>query len=620
MNGGEIPSKIQAIPRVVRNMEKEFTTIRKRIVELNPDLMKRAKKSKGADYFNLDGCCLNYILCFNENKILQIMLDYLTQNGFKVGTLVFDGLMVEKDEGLLSNEKDLNYHLRKMEASIIKKTDINIKLVVKEMDEFLELGNIGNYEVLEGGSTDVVYAQTFLKFFKGRVFRVKSTLYLYDEKNGLWVSGDEDIRKIVLRHRESCFPAWVEANNIFGPSPFNRIFDMMAMKNVVAMVENDELFFVSAIRYDTGFLLFKNGVLEMTTGKLLPFDPKYRFLKRINRDWVKPSQKIVSKVRQKLIENPFTDPVKQTHFLQFFARAIGGHFEDKVFGGFIGDTNSGKGTWTQAMLQTFGPYVAEFNGEEILSSGGIKSDVTREFSFLCDIFDCRVAFSNDMHVGRDEKGNIKKLAGNKLKKIAGGGDKFKFREVYGRPIHSINTSCMVFMVNDMPEIAPSDSAVVDRAHYTHMDRSSKVLVGGDEEIDSSQYFPADPNIKKWLTDSGVQNGLVELLLQNYRSTKPKKPDIVEVEVNQYVESCEVNDIKKWIDSSFGITTDNPEKHYAPTSDLYRLYSREIEISQVKFSRELTKAGFPDSRKRIDGKLVRVRFGILNFHSCSDVTG
>ncbi|CAC5362555.1 unnamed protein product [Mytilus coruscus] len=69
------------------------------IVKLRPDLYALAKKSKdnrGTDY-NIDGTTVNCVMCSLENKALLIAFDYLTEQEIEVGSFVFDGLMIYKD-------------------------------------------------------------------------------------------------------------------------------------------------------------------------------------------------------------------------------------------------------------------------------------------------------------------------------------------------------------------------------------------------------------------------------------------------------------------------------------------------------------------------------------------
>lgn len=131
LNGGKCKLDL---PNFARLIENEMASIRAQVVKNEPKLYRRAKESKGSSGWNLDGSTINLLLCDLENKTLQIMIEWLLEHGFKIGTLCFDGLMVEKDE-----TKDILGALRSMESVIKDKMNSDIVLAVKEMDEGITL-------------------------------------------------------------------------------------------------------------------------------------------------------------------------------------------------------------------------------------------------------------------------------------------------------------------------------------------------------------------------------------------------------------------------------------------------------------------------------------------------
>ena len=73
--------------------------IMSKIVEIRPDLYELAKKSKkdrGSTY-NIEGTTVNYVMCTLENQALITAFDYLIEQNIEVSSLVFDGLMIYKD-------------------------------------------------------------------------------------------------------------------------------------------------------------------------------------------------------------------------------------------------------------------------------------------------------------------------------------------------------------------------------------------------------------------------------------------------------------------------------------------------------------------------------------------
>lgn len=102
------------------------------LISENKVLFNRIKKEriKNKKDYNHSGSFLAQYLQNIENDMLMILYKYLNQKGYIVGTLCFDGLLVEKTDSIESLEKDLI----NVEDIILKETGINIKIVFKSME------------------------------------------------------------------------------------------------------------------------------------------------------------------------------------------------------------------------------------------------------------------------------------------------------------------------------------------------------------------------------------------------------------------------------------------------------------------------------------------------------
>lgn len=69
------------------------------VIELRPDLYALAKenKRKKDSTYNIEGTADIYVMCDLENKALMAAFDFLVEEGIEVGSLVFDGLMIYKE-------------------------------------------------------------------------------------------------------------------------------------------------------------------------------------------------------------------------------------------------------------------------------------------------------------------------------------------------------------------------------------------------------------------------------------------------------------------------------------------------------------------------------------------
>jgi hypothetical protein len=112
--------------------------VRAKVTEMMPEIVgmaRRKKQRNNASNWNLDGSVMNLVLCDIENQVLMTMKDYLTQLGYSVEVLVFDGLMVRKD---LSKPID-EAVLTACSAYIADKIGWDCALVVKPMNEHLDI-------------------------------------------------------------------------------------------------------------------------------------------------------------------------------------------------------------------------------------------------------------------------------------------------------------------------------------------------------------------------------------------------------------------------------------------------------------------------------------------------
>jgi P4 family phage/plasmid primase-like protien len=140
-NGGGIQGKEnEAIMEKLQELEwfspllKELTLIRERVKTTYPDLVKKAIKAKGKDYYNLDGVVLSYLLTNMENQILQAMVNACVKKRVRISSLIYDGFMVYKD-GVDSLIDFCSY----LEQEVKENTNHVVSIVPKEMDEGLEI-------------------------------------------------------------------------------------------------------------------------------------------------------------------------------------------------------------------------------------------------------------------------------------------------------------------------------------------------------------------------------------------------------------------------------------------------------------------------------------------------
>ncbi len=112
---------------------------------LEPQFKKTAEKQKkanGKGDYNIGGTTINYLMTDLENKCLMCIYDVCMMEKIKIGSLVYDGIMLYKD-GLPNN---LDRVLRRMEEQISKVlSGCKVQIIQKPMDQGYDI----DYEVME---------------------------------------------------------------------------------------------------------------------------------------------------------------------------------------------------------------------------------------------------------------------------------------------------------------------------------------------------------------------------------------------------------------------------------------------------------------------------------------
>lgn len=130
MNGGEI----YITNTFINRFKKEIKLIHTQINALNPLIEKSVKKRK--DY-NINGSITNIILCEIENILLINAYEFLTDKGYSVDVLVFDGLMVYKND--LGITPDI---LNEMSLYVFNKSGYNINFTEKPLENVFKLDDL----------------------------------------------------------------------------------------------------------------------------------------------------------------------------------------------------------------------------------------------------------------------------------------------------------------------------------------------------------------------------------------------------------------------------------------------------------------------------------------------
>ena len=128
LNGGfrNEYSDNEDINKFLKDFELEIKNIQNRFYEID-------NRFDDKTIFNYKGKSLSRILLELENKILQVMIDFFKFRNIQIFTLEYDGLKI------INKPDNKHFSIEQLEHIIFLKTEINMKLEVKEIiDEFPE--------------------------------------------------------------------------------------------------------------------------------------------------------------------------------------------------------------------------------------------------------------------------------------------------------------------------------------------------------------------------------------------------------------------------------------------------------------------------------------------------
>lgn len=161
----------------LRDFALETKRIASEISKSDPKAFNKAKKQNKDGWDNDEAVFVNLQMCIVENNLLTIICRVLTDNGYKIGTLCFDGCMIYKkaDEDVKNVEEVLEKCVEAITMSD-EYRGLNMKLSVKPMNEILNLeGMTTNDE--EDKNTTLNYEDTKHRFEETTFFCVSNANY-----------------------------------------------------------------------------------------------------------------------------------------------------------------------------------------------------------------------------------------------------------------------------------------------------------------------------------------------------------------------------------------------------------------------------------------------------------
>ena len=164
LNGGE-GGKLKG--SFIESFKIEIKAIHSHVCRLNIDEYKKVQRRKD---FNKEGTMINILLCKLEHMLLMNAVLFMTEQGYNVDVLVFDGFMVRKTKELTKEVLD------NLQMYIRDKTAYNMVFIEKTMENSIDLSKYP--DTLDEGEVDVSYYKDKEQFEKTHLKITHPSLYM----------------------------------------------------------------------------------------------------------------------------------------------------------------------------------------------------------------------------------------------------------------------------------------------------------------------------------------------------------------------------------------------------------------------------------------------------------
>ena len=346
---------------------------------------------------------------------------------------------------------------------------------------------------------------------------------------------------------------------------------------------------------DPDVLNCKNGVIDLQTGKLLKRSPDHRFMHCIETEYDPNAD--FSVWRNWLIE-----AVGSAEIADYLQIAVGysltGHTREEVLFYLYGPPRSGKGTLMETLTTLLGSPLSDTINFSVLTA---KSEADTQNFNLAPLHNSRL-------VAASESNQYERFNEAKVKQVTGG-DKIQCSFKHKTPF-SYRPKYKLWLASNQPVNAdPDDDAVWGRVRliefpHSHLGKENKAL---KSKMRSAKMLKgvlawAVAGAVKWyaLGDSGL----------------PELPTSAEIKQSH---RDELDNVGQWLDENIKPASDDK---YVASSMLYTSYESWCKSNGVSpkkqkgfvqsLKRKFKASGkeYRDDRESIDGKQVRVVYGIL----------
>ena len=533
-------------------LEKELKSCRTKLIN-KPQYFKykmKAVTDKGADYHNLEGTALSYLLQTHECNILMVMFNYINNHlgDESVGALIHDGLHIDKQK---LDEYGADKLIDELIKTIQYQTKFYLKLKIKSFDEVPEINKIISVE------TDKEAGDYVTDKLKNDFIVCQERIFM--RINNVWSENDKNIKRNLMKEIGNLNIQLEKMNEATGEIDLKPHSQMTkGARDILNFVEptEDDDFIENLWTSNLYKLCFKNGYYDFKSKELKEYDTDTHTTIKINRDFNKAKPEIKQQVFDRILDPIFNnDNLMRDCWLNYIARGLAGHIEDKNWAVGTGERDCGKGVLVGLLENCFSEYCRSTNSENFLFKNN-GQDSAKALSWLVPFEFKRLLLTNE--ITKDAENKIR-INGNILKKLSSGGDRIEARVNHKDEINFKVQARVCMFCNDLPPIEPSDaketsymfkypSKFLDEED-PRLEKPVKIKVQkmneSTEELEDvldengevvykilTQFYKKDDDIKEWTKSQEVMDAFIEILMDHY-SKKVPIPESMKEEQNDF---------------------------------------------------------------------------------------
>jgi hypothetical protein len=578
---------------------KEMNYILEQVSELNPDVLKfvKSEPSKNNFYNNELGSTTALKMQDKESEIINFACKFLKIKNYDVGALCFDGVMVRNTIPLTENIiKELNKY-------ILKKTDFEVEFLIKEFDKDIVIEDDNDFdENIYFIDHDKEGCDILLKKLQDQIIKCGNR-YFEKYQGNIYI---EDTSNKCQKIKDSLFKFInsfeIKMNTTVGPKPYSKTTNgaEKLLKMLWCNLPNDENFISKLWDSNIYKLCFLDGYYDYKTKSFKKYDNETYTTVYINynySDLERVSDCDMNYLKTKILDPILFNQEQQKYMLNYLARGLSGHYEEKTWGVALGNRNSGKSVLTDLCLNALNTYANDFTAEQLICQKSGSGDISKKMGWSIPFEFTRLSFSNELKT-TDNDGKTLKLDGDCIKKVSSGGDKMKARLNYKDDITFKIQGRMILFMNDLIPITVQD-AYETSSLFNFQSIFVDEITDDMKKINNikegqCKYFLKDNNIKSLIKNNynNIHLSFIKLLIESYTVQPIPKPDIMKN--NDDFKENDNNEIEQ-IKDLFEITLNHENK--IPLKEVNESIKDNTTITKAKAKLILQKFGVVEDRNK-----------------------